>query len=408
MSSPAARIWKEICGLDSNHVRAQMIERLAGSPEILLALGRVGVYERMMDWLLAYRRGEMREFPFGPDGYHRDKIQHDTPQWTATYTTPISRTSSAIVSTPAAKALDYFQQCLELLSISEEEQLTYDRLKNAYKRASLRVHPDKGGTKEAFDEVRKAFLYVEKILNRVNPKFTPADAERMTGPVTAERAAAYRTAGAPLALSDEPPVTLSAKKLDMNTFNKLFEENRLADPTRDTGYGDWLKSSGGSDEITIDPRLAGKKVTPQTFEAVFRDRAAAQHSSTAIQKRLEPDAIMSTGGVELGSDGRNFTASFGSDVQFTDLKEAYTTGSTVYQEVADVRVSDRKWRSVDHARAERDAEMARVDPDESSRFAAAAAALEERERQRRMRLAQQDTAQESWAEAMRRRLLVNN
>lgn len=408
MSSPAARIWREICALDSLHIRAQMIERLSTSPEILIALSRVGVYDKMMDWLLAYRRGEMREFPFGTDGYHRDTIQHDGARW-STYTAPIggtAPTSTAIMVSPAAKALDYFQECLALLGISEEEQLTYERLKQGYKRASLRAHPDKGGSKEAFDAVRQAFNYVEKILNRVNPKFTPADAERMTAPVTAERAAAYRAAGAP-AIADAPPVTLSAKKLDMSTFNKLFEENRLPDATRDTGYGDWLKSSGGSDEITVDPRLAGKKVTPQTFENVFRERAAAQHGSTAIQRRLEPDAIMAMGGTELGSDARNFTAAFGSDVQFTDLKEAYTTGATVFQEVADIKVSDRKWRSVEHARAERAAEMKRVDPDESARFAAAAAAVEERERQRRLRLAQQDTTQESWAEAMRRRLLVN-
>jgi hypothetical protein len=404
MSSPAARIWKEICALDSNHIRAQMIERLSASPEILISLSRVGVYDKMMDWLLAYRRGEMRDFPFGADGYHRDTIQHDGARWS----TPVgpAPTSTAIMVSPAAKALDYFQECLLLLGISEEEQLTYERLKQGYKRASLIAHPDKGGTKEAFDAVRQAFNYVEKILNRINPKFTPADAERMTGAVTAERAAAYRAAGAP-AIADAPPVTLSAKKLDMTTFNKLFEENRLPDATRDTGYGDWLKSSGGSDEITVDPRLAGKKVTPQTFENVFRERAAAQHSSTAIQRRLEPDAIMAMGGTELGSDARNFTAAFGSNVQFTDLKEAYTTGATVFQEVADVKVTDRKWRSVEHARAERAAEMKRVDPDESARFAAAAAAVEERERQRRLRLAQQDTAQESWAEAMRRRLLVN-
>ena len=91
-----------------------------------------------------------------------------------------------------------------------------------------------------------------------------------------------------------------------------------------------------------------------------------------------------------------------------DLKEAYTTGSTRYHEVADVRVSERSVRSVEEAQRIREAEMSRVDPDEKSRIAAAAAAFEERERQRRMRLAQQDTASESWADQMRRRLFVTN
>jgi hypothetical protein len=52
--------------------------------------------------------------------------------------------------------------------------------------------------------------------------------------------------------------------------------------------------------------------------------------------------------------------------------------------------------------------MSRVDPDEKARFAAAAAAYEEREKQRRLRLAQQDTAAESWSDQMRRRLMVSD
>jgi len=388
MGASGSRIWTEICAIESNHVRAQMIERLVASPDILISASRVGVYEPVMEWLLAYRRGEMRHFPFRSG---QDTIQHDT------------GSSQQVIISPAAKALDYFQQCLALLSIDENDALTYDRLKKGYKRASLMAHPDKGGSKEAFDEVSRAFQYVEKILQRINPKFSAADEARMSGQVTLESATAWRASSAPQ-IADEP-VALSAKKLDVSTFNKLFEQNRLPDPTRDRGYGDWLKSEGGSDEIAVDARLKGK-FTPQNFEAAFRDKVA--QNTTTIQRRLVPDAIMSTGGTELGGDATNFTAAVGADVQFTDLQEAYTTGATVYQEVADVRVSGRGARSVDEAKRMREQEMKRVDPDEASRIATAAAALEERERQRRLRLAQQDTAAESWSDMMRRRLLVNN
>lgn len=435
MGGSASRIWTDICAIESNHIRAQMIEKLASSPDILIAASRAGIYESVMDWLLAYRRGESRPFPFNRNGsgsaVGRDTIQHDSPRWSM-YTTPVSadahatraqpasvraaaaapppisaHNQTAMIVSPAARALDYFQESLALLGISEDETLTYERLKRGYKRASLKAHPDKGGSKAAFDEVRRAFQYVEKILNRINPKFTPEEEARMTGPVTAESAAAYRASSSPARIDDEPPVALSAKKLDMGLFNKLFEENRVPDEQRDRGYGDWLKSSGGSDAISADPRLAGKKFTPQNFEAVFRERALQQTPSTAIQRRLVPDAIMPTGGYELGASANNFTAGFGAEVQFTDLQEAYTTGATVFQEVADVRVSDRRGGSVKQLRAERDEALKRVDPDETARIAAAAAALEERERQRRLRLAQQDTAAESWSEAMRRRLLIN-
>ena len=146
-----------------------------------------------------------------------------------------------------------------------------------------------------------------------------------------------------------------------------------------------------------------------TFETVFREKAMTQTAGLAITKRLEPDAIYSPGGMELGGETKNFTAAFGSDTQFMDLKEAYTSGSTRFHEVADVRVSAAGGkRSVEETKRARDAEMARVDPDEKARIAAAAAAFEERERQRRMRLAREDTATEMWAEQMRKRLFVTN
>jgi hypothetical protein len=65
-------------------------------------------------------------------------------------------------------------------------------------------------------------------------------------------------------------------------------------------------------------------------------------------------------------------------------------------------------RNPAEAKRIREAEMARVDPDEKSRIAAAASALEERERQRRMNLAKQDVAAERWHDMMRQRLHISD
>jgi curved DNA-binding protein CbpA len=429
MGVSASRIWGEICGLQSDDVRAHMIETVSMSPDLVREARYAGYYADVMAWLAAYRRGQIFQFPFrsvGGSGVSgaRDTIQHDTPRWTM-YTTPLpgqaappapqrSHTypgatahSQELIVSPAAKALDYFQECLEILGIGEQETLTPERLKAAFKRASLTAHPDKGGSPEAFDALNRAYTYVGKILARINPNMSAAEKARMTATVTMETANAYRQTSAPPALPDQPPVALSAKKLDMGMFNKLFEENRLPDPARDSGYGDWMKSQGGSDDVQMDARLKGK-VTPQNFESIFRERALQQAPSTAITRRLEPDALVAPMGYELGGEVKNFTAAFGSDTQFTDLKDAYTTGATMFQEVADVKVRERSARTVGEAEKIRAEEMSRVDPDEKSRIAAAAAALEERERQRRLRLAQQDTTTESWHDSLRRRLLVNH
>lgn len=402
MGASASRIWTEICAIESEAVRVKMIETVLGSPDMIYEAKRAGVYGQVLFWLSDCRQGNMSRFPYAST-YGQTAVQRDS-QRTLMYSTPLQGQgqSQEMIVSPAAKALDYFQESLALLGINENDGITAERLKAGYRAASLRAHPDKGGSKEAFDEVVRAYKYVEKILLRINPKMSAAEKARLTTPVTMENAIAGRAG-----LEDVAPVQLSAKKLDMSTFNKLFEEHRLPDAGRDSGYGDWMASTGGSDEVVADPRLKGK-FNQQNFETVFRERAAAQTAGTAIVKKLEPDAIMPTSGTELGGDSSNFTAAFGSDTQFADLKEAYTSGSTRYHEVADVQVSGKSVRSVEEAKRLREAEMSRVDPDEKSRIAAAAAALEERERQRRMRLAQQDTAAESWADKMRRRLFVTN
>lgn len=319
-------------------------------------------------------------------------------------TTPAPQT--AIIVSPAAKALDYFQEALELLGVDESETLTYERLKAAYKRASLSAHPDKpGGSAAAFDELNRAYVYVGKILDRVRPRTTAEESARMAAPVSMDSAMAARERGAlkggvpALPAYTGEPVKLSAKKLDMNMFNRLFEENRLPDPVRDTGYGDWLKGEGESG-VSAAGGLA-------SFESKVRE--FAQKNPGAIIKRLEPDAITGgRGATVLGEDGGNFTAAFGSDTQFTDLKEAYTTGAVAYLDVADVRVKERSARSVEEAQRIRETEMSRVDPDEKSRIAAAAAAYEQRERQRQLRMAASDTAMDAWARAMRGRLAVSD
>jgi curved DNA-binding protein CbpA len=379
MGNAASRIWNDLCAIESDGVRARMIDTLLQSPELVETAQEIGIYGPVLAWRTAMARGSRPAWPWPP------KVS-----------------GTQIIVSPAAKALDYFQEALALLGISETEPLTHDRVKTAFKKTSLRVHPDKGGSPEAFDEVTRAFQYLGKILDRISPKISAADKARMTAQVNPDAAAAYRGGGP---IQDGPPITLSAKKLDMNTFNKLFEENRLPDPDADAGYGDWLKSQGGSDESAADPRLKGK-FNQQVFEQVFREKAVAQRS-TAITRRLEPDYIVPTSGTELGGKTDNFTAALGSDVQFTDLKQAYGEAATVYQQVANEKIRERSATTMADARRIRNEDMARVVPDEMSRISAAAAAVEERERQRRLRLAKQDTSFEAWSDQMKRRLLVN-
>jgi curved DNA-binding protein CbpA len=315
--------------------------------------------------------------------------------------------SNAIVISPAAKALDYFQEALALLGIADDElAVTPERLKAAYKRASLRAHPDKGGSKEDFDAVNKAYRYVERILARVSPQFAAESDPRLKAAVTPKAAEQYRADPTLKKLeTSAPPVQLSAKKLDMSMFNRLFEENRLPDPDRDGGYGDWLKSSEAGLEHT-DPR-ARTDVSTKNFESAMRQYATKNPG--AITRHAVPQSLVQTTGVtELGGQTGNFTSAMDSGTQFTDLKEAYSSGATFFQEVAHVHVDESRRVNPKAAERERAEAMARADPEEKARIQTAMDAEAQREMLRRLRLAKQDTAGEAWNDAVRRRLLVNN
>jgi hypothetical protein len=412
MGGSASRIWSEICAIESDRVRAHMIQTVAAVPEYVAAGRAAGVYGPVLAWLAAAQQGTAPPFPYATGS--GDRIQHDytTEARYANLYAPAPAVPAsdrrrwattevpahAMIVSPAAKALDYFQEALLMLGISEDDDLTHERVRAAYKRESLRVHPDKGGSEAAFNEMRRAYAYIAKVLERVKPRTSAEETARMTAPVTLEVAEMERKRTAPAA-----PIKLSAKKLNMAMFNQLFEENRLPDPTRDGGYGDWMRDTNTRDDLP-----AGKPGSMAQWEENFRERAMRQGDGAAITKRLEPDAIIGTTGVELGGETKNFSAAFGADSQFTDLKEAYTTGASVFHEVAGVRVEERSARSIEEAQRIRERDMRRVDPGEKMRIEAAAAALDDRERSRRMRMAQQDISTDEWAARMRGRLAVTD
>jgi hypothetical protein len=429
MGVSASSIWKEICALESDTVRAHMIETVLHSPDLVSQAKMVGVYGTVMAWLAAHHSGSAVPFPYSEGATQNPRsVMYTTPASGHSYrSTPppqhpsimsssafssSSASSTAIMVSPSAKAHDYFQEAIEMLGIGPDEQITQDRLRSAYKRASLRAHPDKGGSKEEFDEVNRAYRYVEKILVRVNPRFgsegsscgsamapsmTISDMDRPKTMSINTRTNAVTAAPAP------PPVKLSAKKLDMAMFNKMFEENRMPDPDRDGGYGNWMKSDDSAGAIGADPRLKGK-FSSDVFESVFRERVSSGSGSGGRGR----EELYAQGGTEIGGASNNFTAAFGSDNQFTDIKEAYTSGATVFQHVADVKVTDRHVKSADAFKQQREAELARKDPAEMARFQAEVEAEAARERQRQARVAEQEKMTNSWAEGLRQRLMVSN
>jgi len=239
-----------------------------------------------------------------------------------------------ITNTPKQKAISYFASCLEVLNIQEEVALTEESLKSAYKKMALRAHPDKGGSEEYFEAVTRAYAYLSEIL-----KFMRGGKRDTQGRVDASEARHRRDAEATQWEDGREPVRLNAKNLDMNAFNQLFEQTHLPDPDSD-GYGDWLKSSDGP---ASSMKFKGQ-FNRDVFNRMFEEEAQKSSKSTALMMHPGQMALTlnPTHGVDLvGERPDSYTAAPNSKFQFTDLRGAYTSESTLSDKVANVAVGDR-------------------------------------------------------------------
>lgn len=265
-----------------------------------------------------------------PPNYQRSQqlsIHSDTtPSW------------KVITDTPKQKAMSYFSSCLEVLGIQEEVALTEEALKSAYKRMALKSHPDKGGSEEYFEAVTRAYAYLSEIL-----KFMKGGRKETNGRVEAPtNVRTSRDSEAKQWEVPADPVRLNAKNLDMNAFNKLFEQTHMPDPDSD-GYGDWLK---GTDSKKSAPTFKGE-FNRDVFNRMFDDETKKSRHPTN-QLIVHPGemalTLNPTHGVDLvGERPDSYTAAPNSRFQFTDLRGAYTSDSTISDKVANVPVQDRNY-----------------------------------------------------------------
>ncbi len=243
-----------------------------------------------------------------------------------------------ITDTPKQKLISYFASCLEVLGIQEEVALTDETLKAAYKKMALKAHPDKGGSEEHFEAVTRAYAYLSEIIKHIK-----GGRGNINGRVDSPSVTSTNRDADAEKWKHVEPVRLNAKNLDMNAFNKLFEQTHIPDPDSD-GYGDWLKSEDS--RSSSGPKFGGQ-FNRDVFNRMFEDEAKKNQrsSNSLIVHPGEMALTLNPGsGVSfVGERVESYTAATGSKFQFTDLRGAYTSDSTISDKVANVQVSDRNY-----------------------------------------------------------------
>jgi hypothetical protein len=430
-------------------------------PEYVEAAKRAGIYADLLGWANATRRGQSFAWPrpysaaplaapptvgvsrpagprasaHGPPGPTL-RISDMPPPPSSGHgplaprppTRPPTNTELAKVPLPK-RALDVLHESYAVLGLDDSKPLTHEALRRAYKSASLTAHPDKGGSAEQFDEIKRAYSYLEEVLNKLLPKTAKDGADpRFTMVVSPESAMAARgdyggggrgaAPDGPPAIEDAPQIALNPKKLDLNLFNKLFEEHKLPDPDK-VGYGDWLKSSEGRSDANVSlGRMGG-----DNFNSVF-----AQHAIRATNKKTEEltaykppaDLVLSPGfGTEIGADRpAQFTKGTGTldggGLAYTDLMHAYGDGSTFSQDIGMPDLLSLPKEAPLPGRAKTLAEAERVfggtpaamTPEQASAVRSFEMAREAAEQQRRQRAAARDVDIETAHNKIKGRLMI--
>jgi hypothetical protein len=465
------RAWETLEAMTTDNARLNALEMLLGSPEYINAAKRAGIYADLLAWSAAKKRGQHFAWPrpytptpvapppsvrpvgprpatpsFGPPpgmaprpvvtamppapALTRAPPRYAPPPTNTVQTDPRARgaTESTDLARipPPKRALDVLTESYMVLGLDDSKPLTHEALRAAYKKAAIKAHPDKGGSPEAFDNVSRAFLYIEEVLNKLLPK-SPGDKADPRFTVTVSPEAAMRargdyipgsTASAPpgsLAIEDAPQIALNPKKLDMALFNKLFEENKLTDPDGD-GYGDWMKSSAGRNDGNMG------KVSKDTFNRVFADNARKAAAAEELTAYKPPsDLVLSPGfGTTIGG-GRpeQYTKALGSmldgpGLAYTDLMHAYGAGSTFSQDVGNPELlnlpkdAPLPGRARTMAEAERDygSAPAAMTAEQAAAVRSFEMAREQAERARQQRAAARDVDIESQHSRLKNRLMI--
>jgi curved DNA-binding protein CbpA len=422
-------IYKKLLAIQNPATRLQMIDTVLNDPSIVHSAKVSGVYAQLLQVAGAIRHGGQPPLLPGEALPSSNYQQPRTPQshpmpaqlqhHPQAFQVPVQQTQQMIpsmstnrskdpyqqMSKPkrSEKALHFFSACLRVLNIQEEVALTEEMLKQAYKKAVIRAHPDKsGGSKEAFDAVTRAYAYLIDILHLVKGRQTKGASEAVPGLETVQEQ--RRSASSDWQMPAEP-VKLNAKNLNLTVFNQLFEQTRVPDPDED-GYGDWLKDEpekGGSKQKRKDAKKFSEDFNREVFNRMFEEE---QTTETSITRFQQPQELMMAPsyGVELGR-GRpdDYTAAPNSDLQFTDLRAAYTKENTVSNQVQGVRIEQRDFHNY---KAQREKAPSNYNQSELDSLAAYETQQKAKEEARRLRAAQEQLGARDYFERMKQYVIT--
>jgi curved DNA-binding protein CbpA len=235
------------------------------------------------------------------------------------------------------------------LTIEDTNEQT---VKKSYRKMALRHHPDKGGDEKKFRVITQAYLYLMQKLKEASSNSNHTDMK--------QQAEEYFNQIKP---GSQQPVVVEDGKLNLEQFNKVFEENKLQS-AYDKGYGgdNW----GEDDEEVIENgKIFSDNFNLDVFNKTFSDVKSKKVKNNQVIEYKRPEALVSSNLAfeEIGVDEINdFSSGLNSKTGYTDFKKAYTKGAVLEY---DEKFKRKDYRNMDELQRERDNISYNLSPEEA-------------------------------------------
>ena len=247
----------------------------------------------------------------------------------------------------------------KILNVSKK----YDEktLKKAYLKAAMKSHPDRGGSRDAFQKVSIAYAVLTKKLKETQNNHSHNDLRDMSKDYTRTQ-------------DSQPRMNVDMKdNFDVNLFNKIYEDNRIGD-SYDDGYGSWMQNNQAEEIRMIkgDTKMFqdnfNKDLFNDTFEKYKSEQSQKQGQMIQYQ---EPEVKISMSNQDsLMTLGQGKISDFGgtvSNLGYTDYKQAFTDSSTLI-DVNSVDISNRS-TSINGIKSQRSNINYQMNTEDEKRFA---------------------------------------
>ena len=195
------------------------------------------------------------------------------------------------------------------------KNFTWNQLKEAYKEAAMKTHPDKGGNKVIFDFVTSCFKTLADEYRASHSNKSHLDLKQESNEYFDK-----------MTTVNIPHPSISKNEPFEKRFNKVFEDCRYHDEDIEYGYGNMMtQSTGKREDISIENVFNKSKVDNGTFNEVFNKNVPV---GKEIVKYKEPEALPMAKNLQFTEIGSKRPDDYSSDtttksLAYTDYMKAY-------------------------------------------------------------------------------------